>query len=134
MGVESELSRAILDNDGSVAPVVLIVEDEYLIGTDLADMIETDGASVLGPAATIQAALALIRATEKIDAAVLDINIRNETVFEVADALVARGVPFLFTSGYDVSAIPERFQQICRHQKPVDYKGLAHDLVGLIAF
>lgn len=132
MGVESELSRAILGKDRSVATVVLIVEDEYLIGADLADMIETDGASVLGPAATIQSALALVQATEKIDAAVLDINIRNETVFEVADALVARGVPFLFTSGYDVSVIPERFRQISRHQKPIDYKDLARDLAGLV--
>ncbi|HYE50011.1 MAG TPA: two-component system response regulator protein-glutamate methylesterase, partial [Azospirillaceae bacterium] len=37
----------------------------------------------------------------EIDAAVLDVNLRGRTVYAVAEVLTERGVPFLFTTGYD---------------------------------
>lgn len=131
-GPERAERKTPLAKDRSGIPVVLIVEDEYLIGADLADMIKRNGGFVLGPASTIPSALALVFETEKIDAAVLDINIQNEMVFEVADILGKKGVPFLFTSGYDFSVIPERFRQIRQYPKPIDYDDFVRDLAGLI--
>lgn len=131
-GPERVQRKTVLAKDRSGVPVVLIVEDEYLIGADLADMIKKNGASVLGPASTIPSALALVSETEKIDAAVLDVNIQNEKVFEVADVLGRKGVPFLFTSGYDFSVIPERFRRIRQYSKPIDYDDFVRDLAGLI--
>ncbi|WP_421693916.1 response regulator [Aestuariivirga sp.] len=78
---------------------ILVVEDEALIAVMVEDMLTDMGSSVVGPAATIEAALKLA-ATEMLDAAVLDVNVRGERIDPVADALLARGVPMLFATGY----------------------------------
>lgn len=41
---------------------------------------------------------------QKIDAAVLDANLNGQSVTPVAEALAARGVPFLFATGYGGAA------------------------------
>lgn len=78
---------------------ILVVEDEALIAVMVEDMLTDMGSSVVGPAATIEAALKLAGA-EMIDAAVLDVNVRGERIDPVADALFARGIPMLFATGY----------------------------------
>ena len=78
---------------------ILVVEDEALIAVMVEDMLMDMGSDVVGPAATIEAALTLARA-EAIDAAILDVNVRGERIDPVADALMARGVPVLFATGY----------------------------------
>jgi hypothetical protein len=55
-----------------------------------------------------------------LDGAVLDINMRGEMIFPVADALKERGVRFIFTTGYDSEAIPERYRAMARCEKPLD--------------
>jgi DNA-binding NtrC family response regulator len=77
---------------------ILVVEDEALIAVMVEDMLTEMGSVVVGPAATIEEALALAR-TETIDA-VLDVNVRGERIDPVADALLERGVPMLFATGY----------------------------------
>lgn len=78
---------------------ILVVEDEALIAVMVEDMLTEMGSMVVGPAATIEQALALARA-ENLDGAVLDVNVRGERIDPVADALAARGVPVLFATGY----------------------------------
>ena len=78
---------------------ILVVEDEALIAVMVEDMLMDMGSDVVGPAATIEAALALARA-ETIDAAILDVNVRGERIDPVADVLMARSVPVLFATGY----------------------------------
>jgi len=69
----------------------------------------------------VEEALRLIQNKgDRLDGAVLDINLRNERVFPVADALTARGVPFLFTTGYDADSIPKAYAGAPRCEKPVD--------------
>jgi DNA-binding NtrC family response regulator len=100
---------------------LLIVEDEYIIASDLAQSLEECGAEVIGPAGSVKDALELVERTgEHIDGAVLDVNLRNEPVYPVADALVAHGLPFVFTTGYDTVAIPEVYAGVPRCEKPVD--------------
>lgn len=98
---------------------ILVVEDEYLLADDLRDALTEAGAEVLGPVPSIDDAQALIVSEPEIDAAVLDINLRGEMVFPVADALRARGVPFTFATGYDEWALPERFAGAPRVEKPL---------------
>jgi CheY-like chemotaxis protein len=100
---------------------LLVVEDEYLIAADLTASLESLGVEVIGPAASVEEALGLV-ATDgnRLDGAVLDINLRNERVFPVADVLTARGVPFIFTTGYDGAAVPGHYAGAPRCQKPVD--------------
>jgi two-component SAPR family response regulator len=59
-----------------------------------------------------------------IDRAVLDINLRGQFVFEVADALVERGIPFVFVTGYERASVPDRFADVAMFQKPVDSAAL----------
>jgi CheY-like chemotaxis protein len=100
---------------------LLVVEDEYLIAADLTASLESLGVEVIGPAASVEEALGLV-ATDgnRLAGAVLDINLRNERVFPVADVLTARGVPFIFTTGYDGAAVPAHYTGAPRCQKPVD--------------
>ena len=78
---------------------ILVVEDEALIAVMVEDMLIDMGSDVVGPAATIESALELAR-DEMLDAAVLDVNVRGERIDAVAEALMARGVPVLFATGY----------------------------------
>ena len=81
--------------------VVLVVEDEFLIAWDLELLLERHGWRVLGPAATVAEALRLLDGGETPGAALLDVNLRGETVTPVAARLRALGVPFVLASAYD---------------------------------
>ena len=99
---------------------LLVVEDEYMIAASLARGLEGGGAEVAGPAGSVRDALALVEVEgERLDGAVLDINLRDERVYPVADALVARGVPFIFLTGYDARVIPDAYAGVPRCEKPV---------------
>ncbi|ACL61227.1 response regulator [Methylobacterium nodulans] len=107
---------------------VLVVEDEYFIADDLQRQFEECGAEVLGPVPRVEEALALIAATPQIDAAVLDINLQDEMVYPVADALQARGVPFIFATGYEKTAIPARYAGVRHYEKPFEVACIAQVL------
>lgn len=81
---------------------VLVVEDEALIAMDIEIMLERRGWRVLGPAPTVKEALRLLKA-ETPDVALLDINLRGETVISVAVALRRMAVPFVLSSANDPS-------------------------------
>ena len=82
---------------------VLVVEDEALIALLVAEALADAGAVVIGPAASVAEALALVdlaTANGGVDAAVLDLNLAGERVSPVADRLVALGIPIVFATGY----------------------------------
>jgi CheY-like chemotaxis protein len=82
---------------------VLVVEDEPIVGILLEDMLLDLGVEVIGPAASVAEALALVGQAE-FDAALLDVNLGGERSYPVAEALAARGIPFLFLTGYGEAA------------------------------
>ena len=88
---------------------VLVVEDEPLVAIELRQMLEEGGFSVLGPCAHVTAALGLLR-ENGCDAAVLDINLGDETSEAAADELRRLGVPFLSVSGYSQAQRPAAFE------------------------
>lgn len=94
-----------------------MVEDEYFIADDLAQALEEAGAAVIGPVSTSDEAFALLE-RERPDLAILDINLKGEVSFAVADELARRELPFVFATGYDSGAIPDRHAQRPRWQKP----------------
>lgn len=100
---------------------VLVAEDEYLVAIDLAESLSEMGIEVFGPAGAVSEALDLIATFgDRLDAAILDINLRDEFVYPVADELVARNIPFIFTTGYDALAIPPRHAAVPRCEKPIN--------------
>jgi two-component SAPR family response regulator len=97
---------------------VLIVEDEPLIADHLAYQMTAEGAEVIGPVASVDAALDLISNTH-VDGATLDIKLLGNTTFEVADVLAARDIPFVFLTGYGARDVPARHANVSRVEKPV---------------
>lgn len=97
---------------------ILVVEDEPLIALALAADLETAGFQVLGPVGTADGARALI-AREGCDGAVLDVNLHGESSESVADALSARGTPFVSLSGYSREQRPPAFKGSPSLLKPV---------------
>lgn len=107
---------------------VLLVEDDYFIADEMRRTLARSGVEVLGPVASVARALTLIEANAEIDAAVLDVNLRDVMVFPVADALAKRGVPFIFATGYEGTVIPPRYGHIQRCEKPVEMDTLTRAL------
>jgi CheY-like chemotaxis protein len=96
---------------------VLVVEDEGIVAMWLADALGDLGCVVVGPAARVTKALALID-SHRVEAAILDINVAGETVFPVADKLLERGIPFVFATGYGVAGLTEAHRERTVLQKP----------------
>ena len=113
---------------------ILVVEDEYLIAADLAATLEDVGVAVVGPAGSVAQALELVEdAGGELDAAVLDVNLGGERVYPVADALAARGVPFVFATGYDHILVPTNHAGVARCEKPVNKAALVRLLLNVSA-
>ena len=112
---------------------VLVAEDEYLLASDITHALTEAGAIVLGPAPSIEEALALVLSAPRIDLALLDVNLRGDMVFPVADALVERGTAFAFATGYDPGTLPDRFAAVPRLEKPLPSRLLTRELALLLS-
>ena len=111
---------------------ILIVEDEYFIAADLARVLEAEGAMILGPFCDLALALASAR-DNHIDAALLDVNLNGERCYPVAELLEDRAVPFLFVTGYDRTALPERFRSAPSLIKPFGTEAVLREIGRLTA-
>lgn len=100
-------------------PRVLLVEDEALVAMMIQECLAEFGYQVLGPIGTASEAAARAKETQ-FEAAVLDINLGDGAVYPIADMLAARGVPFVFITGYDADSIEPRFRKIPILQKPIE--------------
>jgi len=98
----------------------------------LEDMLTDLGCAVIGPAGNVNQALAMIEA-EAIDVAVLDINLNGQLSYPIADALGARGVPFVFVTGYDKGRILDGYRVFPVLQKPFHRSELSDILAKLLA-
>ena len=97
---------------------VLIAEDEYLSAADLVRELEQAGAAIIGPFPTTREAMRALSDTDP-TAAILDIDLRGETVFPLADALAARSIPFVFMTGHSAQVLPEHLADVPRCHKPL---------------
>ena len=103
--------------DTAPARRVLVVEDEMLIGMLLEDMLTDLGHEVAAIVPRLKDALAAVE-RETYDLAVLDVHLHGESAFPVADALIAKGVPFVFATGYGERGLPENYRGRPVLQKP----------------
>lgn len=78
---------------------ILVAEDEMLILLDIEGMLREFGCEIVGPVATVKAALATIR-NNGLDGALLDMSLHGERITPAAEELLARGVPFVLCTGY----------------------------------
>ncbi len=97
---------------------ILLVEDEALVAMLLETILEDMGCVPVGPIGTVDEALAVVADDALLDAALLDVNVAGHEVFPVAAALKARGVPFVFSTGYGEGGLPEEWRGQATIQKP----------------
>ncbi|SDH14948.1 response regulator [Pelagibacterium luteolum] len=118
---------------GISGKAIMVVEDEYLIALTLEMALSEQGAHVMGPYSSVDAALEALSATPWPDAAVLDINVRERLVFPVAEKLTELDIPFVFATGYDNWTVPAVFSTIRRFEKPTDTDRLIVELSNMLA-
>ena len=82
-----------------------------------------------GPYRTLDEAMEAAK-RDDFDFAILDINLNGTLVYPLADDLLARGIPFLFLTGYSLANLPERFRAVTRLNKPCDPNLLIATLRG----
>lgn len=104
---------------------ILVVEDWLFVADEIQDWLESEGSIVVGPVPSVAAALQKIR-DHQLDAAVLDVNLDGEFVFDAAFELERRGIPFIFTTGYSASQLPTEFSERPCLSKPVDCEQLCN--------
>jgi two-component SAPR family response regulator len=88
----------------SPTPLVLVVEDEFLLAMELEALILAQGWRVLGPVASVEEALDLL-GTQLPDVAVLDVNLHGVMVTPVAEALERQNIPFVLVTAYQPSRL-----------------------------
>jgi DNA-binding response OmpR family regulator len=112
---------------------ILVVEDEYMIAEEIALALSEAGAEAVGPVAHVDDALRLVASEPDIDCALLDVNLHDEAIWPVVDALLARDVPLVLASGYEASEIPAANAHLPRRQKPITGRELTFALAQALS-
>jgi CheY-like chemotaxis protein len=111
---------------------VLIVEDEPLVAILLQDILDEFGCEIAGPAYSLEEAVAAARTEERINLAILDVNLRGAPVYPVAEVLVERGIRFVFASGYGTEGVDEKWRDRLSLPKPFTAQDVARVLVAAL--
>ncbi len=110
---------------------ILLVEDDALIALDTQDALVDAGYEVVGPAISLEDGMVLAR--ERLDGAVLDVNLGGSYVWPIAEALRTREVPFLMLTGFGSALdVPPTLADAPRLAKPVDHSTLLKTLRSLL--
>ncbi|TDR94889.1 response regulator [Enterovirga rhinocerotis] len=111
---------------------VLVVEDEVAIALLLEDMLMDVGIEVVGPASRLAEGRALAE-QERLDVAILDVNVAGEPVYPIVDILAARGIRFIFSTGYGAGGIDPAWRDRPVLQKPFSQAELEAALAQTVA-
>jgi CheY-like chemotaxis protein len=126
MKIATEAERLAIDG-----LTVLVLEDEMMVAMLLEDMLGDLGCHVVGPVATVEAALALL-AQRPVDAALLDVNLSyGQSGYPVAEALARQNTPFAFVTGYGAGTLNPEFRNRPTLQKPFHTSALVQVLVRM---
>jgi DNA-binding LytR/AlgR family response regulator len=112
---------------------ILVVEDDYLIAETLRELLEQNGAQVVGPIGSLEEALAFVQGnSSSIEAAVLDVNLHGKKSYPIADVLMARDIAIVFATGYGPGAIDAAYRRFPRCEKPINHRTLVAILASAI--
>lgn len=95
---------------------ILIANDEWFLAAYISEAVASAGGVALGPVPTVGAALELIT-SEQPDAVTLNVKLRDECSYSVADKLAEQGIPFVFVAAAAVT-LPVRLSHISLLTKP----------------
>jgi two-component SAPR family response regulator len=96
---------------------IMVVEDDFLAALELKRLVEERAGTVAGPVGRLEQAEELARDV-RLDGAILDVQLDGTVSLPLADALIARGVPVILVTGYDITTLPDRFANTPRLPKP----------------
>jgi CheY-like chemotaxis protein len=111
---------------------ILVVEDDRLLALYDADLLTAWHCEVLGPVASVAAALGLLAETVP-DAALLDVSLGGETSEPIARALAAIPRPFVMTSAFAPRYLDPALRRAPLLAKPVNESCLRRVLTDLLA-
>jgi len=111
---------------------ILVVEDDAILAMSIMDEIEDHNGVVQELASTLQQGFKALE-RERPDACILNIRLGREMVYELADRLLALGIPFIFASSEAREHIPDRFDAVPLHSKPIDMIKAAAGLMGQVS-
>ena len=118
-------------NSDTPAPRILLIEDEMLVSGMLQSMLSNLGYAVAGVASDRDEAMKLVD-RETVDGVVLDINLNGEMSYPIADELAARGIPFIFSTGYEQQSLPAAHGTRPLLRKPFRRSALGGALADLL--
>lgn len=110
---------------------ILVVDDDPLLAMDAAATLADAGYAIVGPSHSVSEADALIRQSPP-DAALLDLNLGQETSLPLVHQLRALGIPILLLSGYDGRSLPEDVRDTPRLTKPFLEDVLVREIAALL--
>ncbi len=109
--------RALEENEVNASLNVLVVEDESLVAMYIEDILDELGHNAVAVVGRMESALVQAEHAD-IDIAILDINLHGARTFPIAEKLAARGVPFVFATGYGAAGLEEAWADRPVLQKP----------------
>jgi ActR/RegA family two-component response regulator len=96
---------------------IMVVEDDFLAALELKRLVEERSGTVAGPVGRLEQAQKLAKEAE-LDGAILDVKLNGSVSLPLVDDLIARGVPVILVTGYDIATLPPRFADTPRLPKP----------------
>ena len=112
-------------------PRILLIEDEMLVAGMLQGMLTSLGYTIAGMASDADEALKMVD-WETLDGVVLDINLNGKMSYPIADELAARGIPFIFSTGYEQQSLPAAYEGRPLLKKPFRRAALGDALADLL--
>ena len=112
---------AILDRLGGIlmAPRILVADDDALLSMLLGDWLNEAGCDIVGPAASVASALGLVEQEgERLDGALIDVQLTDGVSYPLADVLALRGIPYAFVTGHGVGGLAPAYRQALTLSKP----------------
>jgi two-component SAPR family response regulator len=106
---------------------ILVVEDDYFVATNCADILREHGASILGPVPDMERALQTA-IDEVPDCVLLDLNLKGVIAYELAEAFIRSRIPTIITTGYDESMLPASLRRLPYLLKPVETRVLLNSV------
>lgn len=103
---------------------ILVVEDEFLVAMELTLQIEDLGGTVTASVGTIEEARQ--QAKEDLDGVLLDVQLGDDKSYQLAEDLMAAGTPFILTTGFDKTLLPDSLRDSPRLSKPFSATALKH--------
>lgn len=107
---------------------VLVLEDETLVSMMVEDMLMDLGCEIIGPFSRLDQALNAVKEGVEFDMALLDVNLGGERSFPLAEVLAEKQIPFVFTTGYDESGMPDAWRGRPSLRKPF----MMHEMAAIL--